>query len=148
MITMYPTVKVKRLDDGIPTPKYAKAGDAGMDLRVTETVTVNPHETVLVGTGVAMAIPDGFFGDVRPRSGTATKRGITVANTPGTIDGSFRGEIKLALHNIGTRPQTIERGERVAQILFLPVATATLVTVDELDSTERGSGSFGSSGRI
>ena len=146
MMTMYPTVRVKILDKGACLPKYAHEWDAGMDLCTMQTVDILPHETVMVGTGVAVAIPNGFEGEVRPRSGMASKRGVTIANAPGTIDAHYRGEIMLPLHNLTDETVTVERGERVVQLLVNPVATATMVEVDELDETERGSDGFGSTG--
>lgn len=139
------TLKVK-LKDGAPLPRHAKPGDAGLDLISTETVQIAPFETVMVGTGVAAEIPEGFYGDVRPRSSIATKRGITLANAPGTIDSSYRGEIMLPLHNITSKMQRVERGERVAQMILQQYVTCTCVEVDELGETERGAGGFGSTG--
>lgn len=146
MMTMYPTVNYVALDKEYGHPSYAHDGDAGMDLCITENVTIEPFRTVLVGTGVAMAIPDGFYGDLRPRSGMATKRGVTLANTPGTLDSTYRGEIKVALHNMTPETVTVRRGERVAQLLIKTVAKATMVEVSDLDKTERGDGGFGSTG--
>ena len=146
MLTMYPNVRYKAIDKEYGHPTYAHDGDAGMDLYTTKSVLIKPFSTVLVGTGVAMAIPNGFFGDLRPRSGMASKRGITLANTPGTIDSTYRGEILVPLHNMTDEPVYIERGERVAQLLIEPVAHVTLEEVDDLDKTERGDGGFGSTG--
>lgn len=143
---MNPRVAYKMLDDEMERPAYAHDGDAGIDLRITKDVVVFAHETLPVGTGIAMAIPEGYFGDLRPRSGMATKRGITLANTPGTIDSTYRGEIIVPLRNMTSSPVYIERGERVAQLLIEPVAHATLDEVDELDETERGDNGFGSTG--
>ena len=148
MKTMYPNVPVKRVNPKAPLPEYARDGDAGMDLRSMETVTIEPHETVLVGSGIAMAIPEGFEGECRPRSGMATKHGITLANTPGTIDSNYRGEIMLPLHNMGEDPFTVQAGERVCQILINPVARATVIETAVLDETERGTAGFGSTGRL
>ena len=145
---MYPNVPVKRVNPKAPLPEYARDGDAGMDLRSMETVTIEPHETVLVGSGIAMAIPEGFEGECRPRSGMATKHGITLANTPGTIDSNYRGEIMLPLHNMGEDPFTVQAGERVCQILINPVARATVIETAVLDETERGTAGFGSTGRL
>lgn len=146
MMTMYPTIPTKRVDPDAELPRYAHDGDAGMDLCSTETVAIRPHETVMVGSGVAMAIPRGFYGAIVPRSGMSTKRGVTLANSPSTIDSGYRGEIMLPLHNIGNRTVTVEAGERVCQIIIKPHATAQVVEVDELDETERGEGGFGSTG--
>lgn len=147
MITMYPTVRFKRVNPDAKVPEYATPGSAGVDLCSMETVTIMPHETVMVGTGIAVELPDGFFGDCRPRSGLASKRGITLANAPGTIDSDYRGEIKLPLHNEGNVPQAVEKGERCAQMIIGQHATATFREVDELSDTSRGEGGFGSTGR-
>lgn len=134
------------LTDGAPLPYHAKYGDAGMDLTSRETVDIAPQGTVMVGTGVAMAIPDGYYGAVVPRSGMASKRGVTIVNTPGTIDSGYRGEIKLPLYNAGHEMVTVERGERVAQIIIQRHETVECVVVDELSETSRGDGGFGSTG--
>lgn len=146
MITFFPRVEVKRTNPDAPMPKLAREGDAGFDLCTMETVTIAPHETVLVGTGIAMAIPKFFEGTIRPRSGMAAKRGVTLANTPSTIDSNYRGEIMLPLHNITNEPATVEKGERVAQLLIKVQPVPMFVEVDELDETERGDQGFGSSG--
>lgn len=146
MITFFPRVEVKRTNPDAPMPKLAREGDAGFDLCTMETVTIAPHETVLVGTGIAMAIPKFFEGTIRPRSGMAAKRGVTLANTPSTIDSNYRGEIMLPLHNITNEPATVEKGERVAQLLIKVQPVPMFVEVDELDDTERGDQGFGSSG--
>lgn len=149
MITMYPDVKFMRVNPKAIRPKYAYAGDAGMDLSVTEDVVLAPGETMVVGTGIAMAIPSDFFGDLRPRSSMATKRHVTLANTPAVIDSGYRGEIMLPLFNMShCEPAIIEPGERVAQLLILPVAHAYLTEVESLDDTERSTKGFGSSGRL
>ena len=146
MNTLHPTVHVKRTNPDAPMPKFARSGDAGVDLTTMETVTIAPHETVLVGTGIAMAIPKLFEGTIRPRSGMAAKRGVTLANTPSTIDSNYRGEIMLPLHNITNESVTVEKGERVAQLLIKVQPVPMFVEVDELDETERGTSNFGSSG--
>lgn len=138
-------IRVK-LTDGAPMPRHAKPGDAGMDLTTRETVEIAPQGTVKVGTGVAMEIPEGYYGAVVPRSGMATGRGVTIVNTPGTIDSGYRGEIKLPLYNAGHELVTVERGERVAQIIIKRHETVECVEADELSETERGSGGFGSTG--
>lgn len=151
-----------KLTDGAPLPFHAKPGDAGMDLTTRDTVEIAPGGTVLVHTGVAAEIPEGYYGAIVPRSGMASKRGITLANTPSTIDSGYRGEILLPLHNIAPShifangtclPNfdgfvTVERGERVAQLIILPHATCECVAVDELSDTERGATGFGSSGTV
>ncbi len=146
MRTFYPTIRFKRTNPAAPTPRYAKAGDAGMDLCSMETVCIRPHETVLVGSGIAVAIPEGYFGDVRPRSGMATKRGVTLANAPAVIDSGYRGEILLPLHNLGNEAVTVHAGERVCQMVIAPYGMASMVEVEELDESERGTSGFGSSG--
>lgn len=136
-----------KLSDGAPLPKHAREGDAGLDLTVRETVTLPPNGIRMVGTGVRAAIPEGHFGDVRPRSGMASKRGVTIANTPGVIDSNYRGEIMLPLYNLDMwHAVTVEAGERVAQMILVPYATVECVEVEELEATERGEGGFGSSG--
>ena len=111
-----------------------------------EEVEIAPQGTVMVGSGIAMAIPEGYEGEVRPRSGMAAKRGITIANTPGTIDSGYRGEIMLPLYNLGHEMAVVEKGERVAQILIHPVCEAIMAEVDDLSETERGADGFGSTG--
>ncbi|WP_426165970.1 dUTP diphosphatase [Sandarakinorhabdus sp. DWP1-3-1] len=130
-------------------PAYATAGAAGMDAvaAVTEPLVLAPGVRAAVPTGLAMAIPDGFEIQVRPRSGLAFKHGLTVANAPGTIDSDYRGEVKVLLVNLGTEPVTIERGMRIAQLVPTAVTRARLVVVDSLDDTARGTGGFGSTGR-
>lgn len=147
-------LKVKHLDKDMPMPQYAQKGDAGFDLRSTESVTVMPGRTELVGTGLAFEIPDGYFGLVAPRSGLGSRYGLTLANTPSVIDSGYRGEVKLALHKLAPMDSDdalgvgyhVERGERVAQMLILPVAECEFEEVEELSETDRGSGGFGSSG--
>ena len=137
-----------KLTDGAPLPRHAKPGDAGLDLTSRKTVNVRPGETQMVGTGVAVEIPDGYFGLCAPRSGLACKFGITFANTPGVIDSGYRGEVKVALHNIGDKAYTVHRDERVCQLIVVPYATCECVEVDELPDTERGAGGFGSTGAL
>lgn len=135
------------LSDGAPLPRHAKSGDAGLDLTSRKDVTIPPSTTRMVGTGVRCAIPDGYFGLVAPRSSTAAKKGVTLANSPSIIDSGYRGEIMLPLRNMDPwHDAKVERGERVAQMVLLEYATCECVEVDELDSTERGEGGFGSSG--
>jgi dUTP pyrophosphatase len=157
-------IKVK-LTDGAPMPKHAKPGDAGMDLTSRQTVEIAPGGTVMVGTGVWMEIPEGYYGAIVPRSGMASKRGITIANAPGTIDSGYRGEIMLPLHNMASafrlvsdgnvehyEPNfelaVVERGERVAQIIIKKHETCECVEVEELSETERAANGFGSSGTM
>lgn len=146
-MTLIP-VQVKRLPHGagLPLPAYATAGAAGMDVVSAEDVTIAPGARYAVATGLALAIPQGYEIQVRPRSGLALKHGITVPNTPGTIDSDYRGELKVILINHGAEPFAIARGDRVAQLVLAPVVHAAWDEVAELDATERGEGGFGSTG--
>ena len=128
-------------------PSYATAGAAGMDLRAAESLTLKPHARALVATGIAIALPLGFEGQVRPRSGLAVKHGVTVLNAPGTIDCDYRGEIKVPLINHGEEDFIITRGDRIAQIVIAPAPQMLLEEVTLLDETPRGAGGFGSSGK-
>jgi dUTP pyrophosphatase len=141
-------VEVMRLPigAGLPLPAYATAGAAGMDVVSAEEVVIAPGARHAVATGLALAIPAGFEIQVRPRSGLALKHGITVPNTPGTIDSDYRGELKVILINHGTEPFAIARGDRVAQLVLAPVVQAAWDEVEALDATERGAGGFGSTG--
>jgi dUTP pyrophosphatase len=141
-------VEVKRLPHGhgLPLPAYATAGAAGMDVVSAEDVVIAPGARHPVATGLALAIPQGFEIQVRPRSGLALKHGITVPNTPGTIDSDYRGELKVLLINHGAEPFAIARGDRVAQLVLAPVVQAAWAEVAELDETQRGTGGFGSTG--
>ena len=132
-----------------PLPEYATALSAGLDLKanITEPVTLKPLERVLVPTGLFIALPEGTEAQVRPRSGLAAKYGITVLNSPGTIDADYRGEIKVILVNLSSEPFVINPGERIAQMVVSRFERAQWVAVQELDSTERGEGGFGSTGR-
>ena len=142
------TVQVRRLDhgEGLPLPNYATAGAAGMDVVAAESVTLAPGARHAVATGLALAIPPGFEIQVRPRSGLALKHGISVPNTPGTIDSDYRGELKVILINHSDEPFAIARGDRVAQLVLAPVVQAAWQEVADLDETARGSGGFGSTG--
>jgi dUTP pyrophosphatase len=148
-MTQSMTIAIRRLPHGagLPLPAYATAGAAGMDVVAAEDVTLAPGARHAVATGFAMAIPDGYEVQVRPRSGLALKHGITCLNTPGTIDSDYRGEVKVILANLGTEPFAVVRGERIAQLVPAPVLRATLAEVDSLDDTVRGAGGFGSTGR-
>jgi dUTP pyrophosphatase len=140
-------VAVKLIDEGVELPSYAYAGDAGLDLRSSEDVTLKPFERRLVSTGLAVAIPEGYAGYVQPRSGLALREGLSMANTPGLIDSHYRGELKVCAINLDPKADIhIERGERIAQLVILQVPFVDLVERDELDSTDRGAGGFGSSG--
>jgi dUTP pyrophosphatase len=138
-------IPVKRLDPNLPLPRYARASDAGLDLHAAERVVIEPGARALVGTGVAIAIPPGCAGLVLPRSGLALRHGVTVLNAPGLIDAGYRGELKVLLVNHDPHATaTVERGERVAQLVVHPVVSVELVEVDELPTSERGAGGFGS----
>lgn len=143
-------VRVKRLPhgQGLDLPAYATQGAAGMDVVSAEDVTIDPGARHAVATGLAVAIPQGFEIQVRPRSGLALKHGITVPNTPGTIDSDYRGELKVILINHGADPFAVRRGDRVAQLVLAPVTQASWLSVDELDETARGDGGFGSTGGV
>jgi dUTP pyrophosphatase len=143
-------VLVKRLPhfDGLELPAYATEGAAGMDVLAAEDVTLKPGERWPVATGLALAIPPGYEIQVRPRSGLALKHGISVPNSPGTIDSDYRGELKVILINHGDKPFEVVRGDRIAQLVLGPVVRATWLKVDELDDTARGEGGFGSTGGV
>lgn len=143
------SIALKRLPHGVdlPLPAYATAGAAGMDVVAAEELTLAPGARAAVATGFALAIPEGYEVQVRPRSGLALKHGITCLNTPGTIDHDYRGEVKVILANLGTEPFAVVRGERIAQLVPAPVQRVVLSEVDVLDETTRGAGGFGSTGR-
>ena len=142
-------IEVKRLPhgEGLPLPSYATAGAAGFDVVAAESLTLAPGARHAVATGFAIAIPEGFEVQVRPRSGLALKNGITCLNTPGTIDSDYRGEVKVILANLGAEPFEVVRGERIAQLVPAPVLRSAFREVGELDDTARGGGGFGSTGR-
>ena len=142
-------VGIKRLASGggLPLPAYETAGAAGMDLRAAEGITLKPGARSLVATGFAIAVPQGFEAQVRPRSGLAVKHGVTVLNAPGTIDSDYRGEVKVPLINHGQEDYVIMRGDRIAQMVIAPVAHISWAEAEILDETARGAGGFGSSGR-
>lgn len=140
-------VHIKLLDPELPAPAYAKPGDAGADLRSRIDFELEPGERALVPTGVAIALPEGYVGLVHPRSGLATKNGITIVNAPGTVDSGYRGELMVTLLNTDkTKSFHVQRGDRIAQLVIQKYEHATFTVVDELDQTERGSSGFGSSG--
>lgn len=142
-----PAVELMRLDPELPLPRRAHEGDAGVDLHATTDVTLEPGERALVGTGIAIALPVGTVGLIHPRSGLAAKSGLSVVNTPGTVDAGYRGEIKVCLINHDPRtPIEIRRGDRIAQLLVQRVELVSFVEVDSLDETSRGVGGHGSSG--
>ena len=144
------SIALKRLDHGrdLPLPSYASAGAAGLDLcaAVSEPVVLAPGARVIVPTGFAMAVPQGFEAQIRPRSGLAAKHGMTVLNAPGTIDCDYRGEVGVILINLGEKPLRITRGMRIAQMVIAPVIPAGFREVTDLPQTRRGSGGFGSTG--
>jgi len=145
-------VSVKRLGSAadLPLPQFATAGAAGADIHaaVDAPVTLSPGERALLPSGLALAIPNGWEGQVRPRSGLALKHGVTVLNAPGTIDSDYRGEVGVILINHGSEPFTVNRGDRIAQIVFAPVTLPELAEVETLPDTDRSSGGFGSTGGI
>jgi len=140
-------LRIRRLDPELQLPRYAHAGDAGMDLFAAEDVELRPFERALIPTGIAVAIPDGYAGFVQPRSGLAIKRGLSLVNTPGLIDSHYRGEIKVIAVNLDAHiPISIKRGDKIAQFVIQSVVCADLIEVAELDETARGEGGFGSTG--
>ena len=143
------TIAVKRLPNsgGLPLPAYATDGAAGMDVVAAETLTLRAGRTVAVATGLALAIPEGWEVQVRPRSGLALKHGLTVPNAPGTIDSDYRGELKVILRNEGLEDFAVKRGERIAQLVLAPVHRAAWREVERLPESVRGEGGFGSTGR-
>ncbi|MBT5156944.1 MAG: dUTP diphosphatase [Rhodobiaceae bacterium] len=149
---MSPRIEIKRLDHakGLALPAYETDEAAGMDLRAAlaegETMVLQPGQQAMVPTGLSMAMPKGFEAQVRPRSGLAAKHGLTVLNTPGTIDSDYRGEVKIILINLGQEDFTVERNMRIAQMIIAPVVQASLIEVETLDETARGLGGFGSTG--
>jgi dUTP pyrophosphatase len=140
-------VEVTRLDPELPLPAYQRVGDAGLDLHAAEDASLPPGERVVIGTGIAVAIPQGFTGLATPRSGLAARLGLSIVNAPGVIDSGYRGEVKVILVNLDPVDVIeVRRGDRIAQMLIVPVATAELVEVDELPPSQRGDGSHGSTG--
>ncbi|MGB0191682.1 MAG: dUTP diphosphatase [Nocardioides sp.] len=140
-------VPVVRLDPELPLPSYAHPGDAGADLHTTVDVVLAPGERALVPTGIALALPEGYVGLVHPRSGLAARHGVSIVNTPGTVDAGYRGEVKVLLVNLDpAEPVELRRGERVAQLVVQRVERAAFVEVDALPDSVRGSGGYGSTG--
>ncbi|MBP2330902.1 dUTP pyrophosphatase [Kibdelosporangium banguiense] len=140
-------VLISRLDAGVPIPSYARPGDAGADLVTTSDVDIAPGERAVVGTGVAIALPDGYAAFVHPRSGLAARAGLSVVNTPGTIDSGYRGEIRICLINHDLRePIRLRRGDRIAQLVVQKVEYAVFQEVEELGDSARGAGGYGSTG--
>jgi len=144
------TVKARRVGDRGPPlepPRYETDGAAGLDLRADEAFRLAPGERRVVPTGLALEIPPGHEGQVRPRSGLAARHGVAMVNAPGTIDSDYRGEVKVILVNLGREPVTFARGDRIAQLVVAPVARAVLEVVEDLSDTGRGAGGFGSTGQ-
>ena len=140
------TVKFRKIDQAAILPSYAHPGDAGMDVRSVEELVVEPGGRKLVRTGLVMLLPPGYEAQVRPRSGLALKNGVTVLNTPGTIDEGYRGEVGVILANLGAEPFRVEKGAKIAQIVIAPCTRAEIVETAEIDETARGTGGFGSTG--
>lgn len=139
-------VPVQKLRPHAVIPAYAHPGDAGVDLYAAEDLTLKPGERALTPTGIAVAIPDGYEGQVRPKSGLALKQGLSVVNTPGTVDAGYRGEVGVILINLGQEAVEIRRGQKIAQMVFTKVERASFEVVEKLDDTSRGAGGFGSTG--
>ena len=142
-------LRIKKLAKTATVPTRGSASAAGCDLYAanTDAITIPPHETVMVGTGLAMEIPGGYFGGIFARSGLASKEGLRPANCVGVIDADYRGEVKVALHNDTKFEKTIKPGERIAQLIVMPYPRVEIEVVEELSDTERGDGGFGSTGR-
>lgn len=138
--------KVLSNGEGLPPPSYATNGSAGLDLYAATDEDIWQLEHKIIPTGISIQLPKGFEAQIRPRSGLASKHKVTVLNSPGTIDGDYRGEVKVILVNYSSKPFIIKRGDRIAQMVIMPVPTVTLLKVDELSETERNEGGFGSSG--
>jgi dUTP pyrophosphatase len=146
-VTDAPKVLIRRLDPSLPLPSYALAGDAGMDLRAAVYAVLKPGERCRIPTGIALAIPDGYAGFVQPRSGLAALTGLSFVNSPGLIDSGYRGEIQVVAINLDWQePIEIRRGDKIAQLVILPVPQATLTEVEALPASDRGDGGFGSTG--
>lgn len=140
-------IPVRRLDASAALPAYAHPGDAGADLRAADEVVLAPGGRAVVGTGIAVAVPDGYAAFVHPRSGLAARHGVTVANAPGTVDAGYRGQVQVVLVNLDpVAAYTVRRGDRIAQLLIQPVVRARFAEAAELPPSERGEGGFGSSG--
>ena len=140
------TLSFKRISPDAVLPSYAHPGDAGMDLRSVDDAVIPPGGRALVHTGLVVNLPPAYEAQVRPRSGLALKNGVTVLNTPGTIDAGYRGEIGVILANFGAEPFTVRKGDRIAQMVIAPVTFAEIVETDSIDETDRGAGGFGSTG--
>lgn len=140
------TLKFKLIHPDAILPEYAHPGDAGMDVKSVDDLTIKPGERALVHTGLVMMLAAGYEAQVRPRSGLALKKGVTVLNTPGTIDEGYRGEVGVILANFGSEDFVVSKGDKIAQIVVAPVTIAQIVETAEVDETERGEGGFGSTG--
>jgi len=140
------TLKFKRLVPEAVLPAYAHPSDAGMDLRSVDELTIEPGARALVHTGLVVLLPPMYEAQVRPRSGLALKNGVTVLNTPGTIDSGYRGEVGVILANFGAEPFAVKKGDKIAQMVIAPVTQPEVVETDVIDETDRGSGGFGSTG--
>jgi dUTP pyrophosphatase len=143
-------IEIKRLTETARIPERGSSLAAGYDLfaDIAEDITIAPHTTVMIGTGVAVAIPEGYFGGIFARSGLSAKEGLRPANCTGVVDADYRGEIKVALHNDGNNAKIVESGQKIAQMVVLPFLNVTFEEVSQLDETERGSGGFGSTGKM
>jgi len=141
-------IQIKKLSSDVLTPKYETPGSSGMDIAACndQEVIINPGDKALIPTGFSLSIPQGYEVQIRPRSGLAAKRGITVLNTPGTIDADYRGEIKVILINLSKEKFSVKKGERIAQMVVCPVVQVQLEEMQELSITDRGDGGFGSTG--
>jgi dUTP pyrophosphatase len=140
-------IRIRRLAPDVPLPSYAHPGDAGADLTTTVDVHLEPGERALVPTGISIALPEGYVGLVHPRSGLAARCGLSIVNSPGTVDAGYRGEVKVMLVNLDPRqPVVLRRGDRIAQLVVQRVEQATFVEVDELPPSVRGEGGYGSTG--
>ncbi len=141
-------ILIKRLSKNVALPKYETSGSSGMDLaaNLIESLDIYPGKTLIIPTGLAFSIPKGYEAQIRPRSGLAAKKQITVLNTPGTIDSDYRGEVKVILINLGNQTFKIENGLRIAQMVICPIIKTNLKEVDDLNETKRGKGGFGSTG--
>jgi dUTP pyrophosphatase len=141
-------IEIKRLDDDLPLPSYARAGDAGLDLVAATDVTLAPGERAAIPTGIALALPEGYAGFVHARSGRALNEGLAVANAPGVVDAGYRGEVKVVAVNLDrAREIHVKRGDKIAQLVIQRVERAELTETDELPGSDRGNGGFGSTGR-
>jgi dUTP pyrophosphatase len=143
-----PVLRVKKKNEKVPLPKYETGGSAGMDIRafIPSDLAIPPMERVKIPTGLFLEIPEGYEAQIRPRSGLASKWGITLLNSPGTIDSDYRGELEVLLINIGSESFTVKNGDRIAQMVISPVVRASITEAERLSETERGSGGFGSTG--